>query len=92
MTVRREIAEPRRETCARSREDLRRYKPHFVWAVRPCNEPWRTEKPLSDSELRDSLRVRGASPAGRQVRRHRACEVERHLNTLGAKKKYRKEF
>ena len=34
MTVRREIAEPRRETGARSPEDPMRYKPHFVWAVR----------------------------------------------------------
>ncbi|HEX7093244.1 MAG TPA: hypothetical protein VF205_06180 [Nitrospiraceae bacterium] len=27
-----------------------------------------------------------------QVRRHRACEVERPLYDLGAKKKYRNEF
>ena len=31
-------------------------------------------------------------PTGQQVRRHRACEVERPLNALGAKKKYRNEF
>ena len=31
-------------------------------------------------------------PVGRQVRRHRACEVERPLNAPGAKKKYRNEF
>jgi hypothetical protein len=31
-------------------------------------------------------------PAGRQVRRHRACEVERPLDDPGAKKEYRNEF
>ena len=31
-------------------------------------------------------------PAGRQVRRHRACEVERPLHDPGAKKEYRNEF
>ena len=31
-------------------------------------------------------------PAGRQVRRHRACEVERLLNAPGVKKKYRNEL
>jgi len=62
MAIRVKIAEPRRETGARSREDPRRYKPHFVWAVRPCNESWRMENPLCDSEFQDSLKVRGASP------------------------------
>jgi hypothetical protein len=31
-------------------------------------------------------------PVGRQVRRHRACEVERPLYDPGAKKEYRNEF
>jgi len=31
-------------------------------------------------------------PARRQVRRHRACEVERPVYDLGAKKEYRKKF
>jgi hypothetical protein len=31
-------------------------------------------------------------PAGRQVRRHRACEVECPLDDPGAKKEYRNEF
>jgi hypothetical protein len=31
-------------------------------------------------------------PTGHTVRRHRACEVERPLNVLDAKKKYRNEF
>ena len=31
-------------------------------------------------------------PAGRQVRRHRACEVERPLYDPGAKKEDRNEF
>ncbi|MEK7351906.1 MAG: hypothetical protein AAB177_13615, partial [Nitrospirota bacterium] len=31
-------------------------------------------------------------PARRQVRRHRACEVERPLYDPGAKKEYRNEF
>ena len=31
-------------------------------------------------------------PTGRQVRRHRACEVERFLYDPGAKKEYRNEF
>src|SRR4029077_12246936 len=30
---------------AAASEGPRRYKPHFVWAVRPCNGSWRTEKP-----------------------------------------------
>src|SRR5436190_20053353 len=30
---------------AASSEEARRYVPHFVWAVRPCNGSWRTEKP-----------------------------------------------
>jgi hypothetical protein len=43
---------------AAASEDRRRYKPHFVWAVRPCNGSWRTEKPLSDPDFRDSsLRI-----------------------------------
>ncbi len=25
--------------------------PHFVWAVRPCNVSWRTEKPHQASDL-----------------------------------------
>ena len=28
-------------------EEPRRYRPHFVWAVRPFNGFWRTEKLLS---------------------------------------------
>jgi hypothetical protein len=31
---------------AAASEEARRYVPHFVWAVRPLNESWRTEKPL----------------------------------------------
>ena len=31
---------------AAASEEAKRYKPHFVWAVRPCNGSWRTEKPL----------------------------------------------
>ena len=31
---------------AAASESPRRYKPHFVWAVRPYNRSWRTEKPL----------------------------------------------
>jgi hypothetical protein len=31
---------------AAASEGPRRYKPHFVWAVRPCNRSWRTEKLL----------------------------------------------
>jgi hypothetical protein len=30
---------------AAASEGPRRYIPHFVWAVRPCNGSWRTEKP-----------------------------------------------
>jgi hypothetical protein len=30
---------------AAASEEARRYIPHFVWAVRPCNGSWRTEKP-----------------------------------------------
>jgi len=51
MTVRREIAEARRETSARSPEAPMKYKPHFVWAVRPCHESWQTEKLLCDFEF-----------------------------------------
>src|SRR6185436_15940164 len=43
-TVRGEIAKPRRETDARRRAGPRRYKPHFVGAVRPFDESWRTDK------------------------------------------------
>ena len=44
-------AQPRRVKTRRSAgkaaasEEARRYVPHFVWAVRPCNGSWRTEKP-----------------------------------------------
>jgi len=31
---------------AAASEEPRRYKPHFVWAVRPLHGSWRTEKPL----------------------------------------------
>jgi len=31
---------------AAASEGPRRYKLHFVWAVRPYNGSWRTEKPL----------------------------------------------
>jgi len=31
---------------ATASEGPRRYKPHFVWAVRPLHGSWRTEKPL----------------------------------------------
>src|SRR5207247_4634903 len=31
---------------AAASEGPRRYRPHFVWAVRPCNGSWRTEKRL----------------------------------------------
>ena len=27
-------------------EESRRYLPYFVWAVRPMNDSWQTEKPL----------------------------------------------
>ena len=30
---------------AAASEEARRYVPRFVWAVRPCNGSWRTEKP-----------------------------------------------
>jgi len=30
---------------AAASEGPRRYKPHFVWAVRPFNRSWRTENP-----------------------------------------------
>ena len=66
MTVRREIAELRRETYARSRED-------------PSVLVQYGEGPRGE-------------PAGRQVRRHRACEVERPLNAPGAKTLCRNEF
>ena len=29
---------------ATASEEARRYVPHCVWAVRPCNESWQTEK------------------------------------------------
>ena len=29
---------------AAASEEARRYIPHFVWAVRPCNGSWRTDK------------------------------------------------
>jgi hypothetical protein len=66
MTVRRGIAEPRRETSARSPED-----------------PMRTRAVREGSE---------GEPAGRQVRRHRACEVEHPLYDPGAEKDYRNGF
>jgi hypothetical protein len=51
-------AQPRRAETRRSAgkaaasEGPRRYRPHFVWAVRPCNGSWRTEKPpSSDSDI-----------------------------------------
>ena len=31
---------------AATSEEARRYVPHFVWAVRPLNKSWRTDKPL----------------------------------------------
>jgi len=31
---------------AAASEGPRRYIPHFVWAVRPLNGSWRTERPL----------------------------------------------
>jgi hypothetical protein len=31
---------------AAASEEARRYVPHFLCAVRPSNESWRTEKPL----------------------------------------------
>jgi hypothetical protein len=36
-------------------EEPRRYKPHFVWAVRPCNGSWRTEKPPTLLPTSDEL-------------------------------------
>jgi len=42
---------------------------------------------------RQAKRTHGAaSPPAVQVRRHRACEVERLLYDPGAKKEYRNEF
>jgi hypothetical protein len=38
---------------AAASEGPRRYKPHFVWAVRPRDGSWRTEKLLSDSDFRE---------------------------------------
>jgi len=52
MTVRREIAEPRRETCVRSRED-----PRCTRAVRWGSEG-RTRRPSGAS----SPRLRGRAP------------------------------
>jgi hypothetical protein len=50
---------------AAASEGPRRYKPHFVWAVRPCNGSWRTEKPLQRFRYpRGSLRdVEGLNDA-----------------------------
>ena len=31
---------------AAASEGARRYRPHLVWAVHPCNGSWRTKKPL----------------------------------------------
>src|SRR5207245_6333302 len=36
---------------AATSEEPRRYIPPFVWAVRPWNGSWRTEKPVSDSDV-----------------------------------------
>jgi len=36
----------RSSSKAAASEEARRYKPHFVRAVRPYNRYWRTEKPL----------------------------------------------
>src|SRR5713101_3529335 len=36
----------RSSSKAAASEGPRRYRPHFVWAVRPCNGSWRTEKRL----------------------------------------------
>ena len=47
------------------------------------------KKGASPQQYVDQL---SGEPARRQVRRHRACEVERPLYDPGAKKEYRNEF
>jgi hypothetical protein len=88
MTVRREIAEPRRETGVRRSGDwlrrLRRCLSRCVQTGTGANMKGASPQPYGEGPM--------GEPTGRQVRRHRACEVERPLNAPGAKKKYRNEF
>ena len=87
MTVRREIAEPHRETSARSSRDCS----DVCGGACPAAQTGTGANKKGDSPQQYVERLRG-EPAGRQVRRHRACEVERLLDDPGAKKEYRNEF
>jgi len=54
---------------------------------------WRKlNQPTLSTRVRDETAETPGEPARRQVRRHRACEVERPLYDPGAKKEYRNKF
>jgi hypothetical protein len=107
MRFRDETAETPRETGARSREagrcpawEFRRGCAPFVGILQGGWPPCRSGRSRLQSRARDGRgaylnqyvdRLNG-EPACRQVRRLRACEVERPLYDPGAKKEYRNKF
>ena len=52
----------------------------------------RAESRETEAYLKQYVDRPSGEPARRQMRRHRACEVERPLYDPGAKKEYRNEF
>ena len=58
----------------------------------PAVHQTRTGAKMKDASPQQYVEGPRGEPVGRQVRRHRACEVERPLYDPGAKKEYRNEF
>ena len=77
---------PRETGARRSGDWLRRLRRCLS---RSQNGDSRQEEGRQSPQYVDRL---SGEPARRQVRRHRACEVERPLYDPGAKKEYRNEF
>ena len=57
----------------------------------PRRQPRRAREDVREAYLKQYVDRLNGEPARRQVRRHRACEVERPLYDPGAKKEYRGE-
>ena len=68
------------------------YSQEFVTNRRDARRDERAEPRGRDAHLKRYVDRPSGEPARRQVRRHRACEVERPLYDPGAKKEYRNEF
>ena len=58
----------------------------------PAVHQTRTGAKMKDASPQQYVEGPRGEPVGRQVRRHRACEVERPLYDPGAKKEDRNEF